>query len=1056
MEATFTVQKEPFVGDTDVTVVAPSDTGKEVVFNNLGAYVLQLPLECRNILKMPPLVFSYSELLAGKVQLTVDLNPAMHSMLEKTFFTEGGYFDELLHAAFNMQSEMVNYFETYYHTELPLARAECFRTTSAGQSGSEQAVAAKSLLCNLSDATISYWSKFPTEFAFRLMFALGSPTEVWEVLRFIYGGSNILIPTLFADNPNCNIRNAPLRLISTEDQEKRFEKKGAFWRLKDDDDFLPFVTESDASTEELAVIRSFFSGIFFRDKRLLATAIENYKASPNPIDWKLQSQLYSFSLPCLTKIPINDSCSDLLWSQRNGKVVYLEMGLEEMLKGGNSAVLLTKTTEKFLSENSTASQLKSPSHSRFFTNHPKGILALASILLLVVTASAYPVVYRGEKLTSLKQYRERFGLEVPPEGPYLVCFGSGKCIRRLRVGNKTMCGDWNCSDDIWPWRCPSPDRDIPCSDPNCTGCDKCHGVVQDGECKYFSFVKRHVRELVQLIPPASQRGLVLSETDAYFEGFSQFNDTVVSSQPNDTQLNVTATDEVDNQLKSWTFAFLSVSLVLSVLTLVVNAIRLHKYILERKRANVSKVEMEPLSDDQEAKNSRAEDVGMLDKAVSDFYDTKFSRTWLTTSPHISISALVTESLALFAVIGSFVVIGVKADFEMNSFDELPTRTTYLDYNLPSGCSCENPDTMQSQLTCNLPCEYNVKIGDRQMEMHFALAQTCVDKYLVVLDNMRERQCHYCVGGSASAWCRSLKNACEPHNCHVTDTTHQAWTNGCFQKGGSVHRIDLNYSIYPARYCTVSSSPAPGILGYPDTYYSFGYDSTLLANAEYIQAKIGGIWQDYKAINGGIGSQRAWLVPKNEVQGGVLVEGSSALESMWRFSVLVDNAEAGGMDIEPGLPEFSPVVFDQKCYVHITFNQMRCFTLEEACEGEYVLLRNTTYFKPHKTGMCGGVYMAEGEYTTAPSILHKCGNCTMAKECVGAPLPDDQCSLHIDVTKTGNLTHNATGGVAWVEVEQSLMGIVSMVAAIAIIIVVTLLIVLIIKRASHAGYQKVSA
>jgi hypothetical protein len=494
---------------------------------------------------------------------------------------------------------------------------------------------------------------------------------------------------------------------------------------------------------------------------------------------------------------------------------------------------------------------------------------------------------------------------------------------------------------------------------------------------------------------------------------------------------------------------LGVALCITVLSMVVNVVRLTKFIKDKK--DNEKLLQQDGAGDGEVELQEADMGHKLEERIR---QSKLARTWCTVSPHVSITSLITEFILLCITIGSMVVVGVNADIDMYTLSEVPDRVTYLDYNLPSGCSCSNPDTVQSQITCNLPCEYTVQIGDRTMEMHFALAQTCVDKYLVVLDNLRERQCHYCDSGSASAWCRSLKNACDPSVCHVTNTRHQAWTNGCFKQGGSIHRADLNYSIYPAKYCTVSSSPAPGILGYPAEYYSVGYDSTLLANVEYVQAKIGGIWQDYKAINGGVGSQRAWLVPKSEVVDGKLVQGSNALESMLRFMVLRDNAEAGGHDMDVGLPEFSPIVFDQKCMVHITFSEMRCFSMEEACEGTYTMLRNATYFKPYKSGMCGGVYMKAGEYTTAPAILHKCGNCTMAKECIGSPLPDAQCSLHIDIDHTGNFTRNETGGVAWVEVEQSLTGILYLAIALALVAVVTVIIIAIVRKVSHSGYQKV--
>lgn len=611
------------------------------------------------------------------------------------------------------------------------------------------------------------------------------------------------------------------------------------------------------------------------------------------------------------------------------------------------------------------------------------VLTSVTLSMLMKIAKA-DVRIENVTVRNLKDYAESFGLGDAPEGKYLVAFANDQYIPRWRIGNNTKCGDEFCSKIIFPYRCPSIDWEPECNDENCTGCDLCGGVVRNGFCYHSGAPaeSQYPRVLAWTLP--SRPGVTLGVHDAYLTEYSRFG--AVSVQH--------GKGSVTHAIDSYSVEALQIhSLVLSVLSFVVAMAGLVLTVLHLNKSHNADVDYDSL--DADSVELTGTDDAYISVPARSYARRKKNKDRGSTVPWWPLILLLVF-LCLF--------IPARADFDMSNVMETPGRVVDLNYTVPSTCSCSDPDSLVSQLSCVLPCETEVDIGDRHLGIHFGLNQDCRDMKLIVIKSVHELQCHYCTSGSASKWCYDMRKNCPRETCKVTRATHGPMEHGCAWDGGSVHRLDFSYDIYNAKYCKVMTGSYGGITGLRSgENYSKSIHSTLVAQASYLQVFMPGGMVTYKVANGEIFSRRAFIVNNSDVDDKGLIETSYAYQEIWNMRTRSDCSSCGGVNMTLGLPEFSPTMFDQQCEVEINFEFMRCFSAKVQCNGTYRKSGNHIYYSAYEDSICNGKYTGKNTPTSPPNNMGYGPNCT-ADIKYENKVPSDECEIKIYFENTANISN----------------------------------------------------
>lgn len=655
-------------------------------------------------------------------------------------------------------------------------------------------------------------------------------------------------------------------------------------------------------------------------------------------------------------------------------------------------------------------------HKSIQTHEIRGKKVLVAMLIAVLaTLGQASVVLNGTRVNNITDYRNVFGLAEAPEGKYFVGFANGVYIPRWRIGNNSKCGDERCGTQLYPYRCPSPDLDMPCNDENCTGCSECGAKVRGTMCYYVGYTgNNEPRALAWALP--QYHGITLSETDAYISRYSRYKPAVGHEPIRPTYRSISG-DTMYQGLQISGFVCSVIALIVSIVGLYMAIKQSVKVVHTRK----------PPEDDAYSELSA---VGVEVPEVYTVSQRQDGNWW---------PCLVCLLVAVVLLVPAY------ADYDMGLVRQVPNRLVDLNYTLPSACSCSDPDSLISQLTCFVPCESEIKVGSRTLGIHFGIQQNCRAKKLVVLRKLHERQCHYCDQGDASSWCRALKGDCSNDTCWKRVATHGGWQHGCMWGGGSVHRLDYSYDIYDAELCQVLSGEYNYITGLEDgETYAQHIFSTLVGQGTYLKVSIDGREVNYKTTNGEIGSTRAWIVEPEDVNSdGALLSTSYAAQAIWDLRIHSECDSCGGVDINIGLPEFSPVTFDQKCDVQLVFETMQCFSLPEWCNGTYSHHNGQVYYISNGDGMCNGKYVAKGQPTSAPPGMKYGPNCTASTSYASTVL-DPQCEIHVYYEEQANITNSTKGRDDLVILEQVSMGLVSTLISILGAILIIAAIVLVVK------------
>jgi hypothetical protein len=341
------------------------------------------------------------------------------------------------------------------------------------------------------------------------------------------------------------------------------------------------------------------------------------------------------------------------------------------------------------------------------------------------------------------------------------------------------------------------------------------------------------------------------------------------------------------------------------------------------------------------------------------------------------------------------------------------------------------------------------IGDTNMKMHFGFDVTCKNMKLIIWNKIKESRCHYCNATEEEDTCaKAYTSTCDPSKCWYSATKHGGWEHTCFIGGGNVHRIDIDYSVYDAKKCTVSSRQNNYIENYPGDAYVVSVTGTLIAQSTFVEAFIGGLWQNYKENNGDVSSNRAFLTPlENFDSKGKLKHDSYQFQRMVAMREWDDIVGLGWESHYIWPPEFDPVVFDQQCQADITFNKLKCFRLPEVCNGTFVINEGVTYFKSSSKGICNGKIVSDEEYTALPAGVQLCQNCSAGLQCAQAYGMDGSCNLTVfkdqepsDSSGIGELVW-----YTWEGLTSTMQGIAVMTASIiALVLLVIVIIVIIIN------------
>jgi hypothetical protein len=576
-----------------------------------------------------------------------------------------------------------------------------------------------------------------------------------------------------------------------------------------------------------------------------------------------------------------------------------------------------------------------------------------------------------------------------------------------------------------PYRCPSPDRDTECDPSEALDCEiKCHGIYREGVCFWNSWDdnetdSRHLRAAVAIAPPFP--GAVVGSHDAYIKGYDMYRGTLVYAHNGQPMLSIQPHQYVSQNVTLYVMPLILLCVSLLGVAWLLKILLKYATKLHQQSVVPGMIDLESLEDEGYVPEAKPE--GPL----------RPSR-WEVMSVVVSVITML-AALAMLA----------KADdFDMETFEQYQERTAFFNYTLPSACSCSKPGEVTSQLRCVLGCQDSIRIGERSLTMHFDLDQQCQDKYLLVLTYLEERSCHQCKWGD---------NVCErmmytSNWSYVYPKVTHGWGQcDCALDGYSQTMILWDYDLYPAQYCDVARSSHEYISGLEDpTAYSASIDSTLLAQSSYARVWVKGMLQFYKVGNGGIDSQRAFLINRNDVDNnGILKSTSYVYSQLLKQRTIQPGYCLDNEYVYQGLEEFRPQVFDQKCDVDVTFKTMRCFTLEESCRGEYREFENLTMFRALKPGMCNGKYVTSANWESAPAGLQKCGGCIMDKTCDG-PLPTPgNCSYTFYYESMGNttslvnrtITQAVNNAMPWVAGVLSII-MVAVVAALAILLLRCLL------------------
>jgi hypothetical protein len=917
------------------------------------------------------------------------------------------------------------------------------------------------------DDLIQEWENC-TATALRMYQALANPSIAFHLLSVIYRDSIPLVadPYGYGIDGADDSMTTPFGMFSLgymrADIESSVDMSNGLKELKSNPRLVPYSRYDLITDDKVKEMRDL--GILYTS--LLYSEMD---------DWlKTHTEALAVVTPVYTPEDIHES--DLVMCRnmqdfKSGSANSLMLGIETLCRRirGSRLWLLPPILElcKFNSLHS-AGKAKGK-HYVSFRNYKWMLTPL--IYALLVGLSYARVVLDGNEINNLADYGDIYGKPLAVPGPYLVAFSGNLYIKRYCDGNNSKAipaGDPN--NTVFPWLCPSPDWDSPCLDETCSGCSECQGKVFGNSCQYYHAGDHTKRSFAWVIPPYDKPGVILSDNDAYFEGYERFNETVVERRRHPEHHHIPLYDfNPEPRFPTVKVVLLSIACTVCALQLgldvyiVVLTVLLHqKY---KAVTNFDEDESDDPLDNMPSEETDESGIPMITRTSAKRNDanadtpTKLSKTqrlavkidmikskWDPIKLAKPKLAFISNTLTVVVVFSLLFGSAYAISYDMYNLQEIPDRVTYTNYSIPSVCSCSSPDSYESQLRCITPCNYNMTIGDTEMRMHFGFDITCTDMKLVVIDKIVEKRCHFCYGGDSEDSCYdSYRSNCDDYTCWYSVSEHGAWQNDCFLRGGNVHRVDVSYSIYDAKRCIVSSRSNNYIENYPSSSYVVSVSGTLLAQSSYVEVFIGGKWQTYKEINGGIGSDRAFLTPlENIASNGKLRPNSYQLQRMFLMRQWPDDADAGWDKHEIALPSFNPIVFDQTCQADITFSKLKCFSLPEVCTGTFVLNDGKTYFKATEKGICNGKIVSDEEYTALPNGLDLCHNCTVSTVCSRPYEWDGSCNLTVFEDELGNESSVAPlDWYTWDGLTSTMEGIAILVAAAIAIVLITIVAIIII-------------